>query len=160
MHSPNQVYPKNSININNSNKSSKVFGNSSNRSSCDEDILIGNLDDLNLINNNNNNNNNTNSSGNKHLTNANSNNTNNIDSLLMHSPSPPHNLLSYVQHQNYSQQLLQLQQNQQQQHLPHSQHQHHHNQQQSYQYQQQQQQQQIPHLSNIPYRKVRPEPIK
>jgi len=150
MHSPNQVYPKNSININNSNKSSKVFVNNSNRSSCDEDILIGNLDDLNLINNSNSNNINANSGGNKHLTNA-----NNIDSLLMHSPSPPHNLLSYVQHQNYSQQLLQLQQNQQQQ-QPHHQHQHHHNQQQSYQYQQQQ----IPHLSNIPYRKVRPEPIK
>ena len=143
MYSPNQPFPpKNSININ-SNKSSKILNinSNSNRSSCDDEILLGNFDDLNLINNTNKN------SSNKQTS---STNNNNIDSLLMHSPSPPHNLLSYVQHQNYSQQLLQLQQQQ------HSHQHHNHQQQQAYQYQQQN----IPQLSNISYRKVRPEPIK
>ena len=144
MYSPNQSHSgNNSKNVANfisknpdgvskfpNNFNNQASASNSNRSSCDDDILIGNLDDLNL-----------NSKQNINImNNNNSNNNGSIDSLLMHSPSPPHNLSSYAQHQNYSQQLLQLQQQQQQLH--------HY------------QQQQMPQLSNIAYRKVRPEPIK
>jgi hypothetical protein len=112
---------------------SKNAATSSNRHSSDEDSLLGNLDDLNILND---------SKSQQqpqkptyHHSKSYPNTSDIVDALLMHSPSPPHNLLSYAQHQAYTHQIQQQQQ------------QHHY------------QQQQMPQLSNIVYRKVRPEPI-